>query len=290
MALADRTSNPSASQFSASNLSFSETNIMANRNRGPLAFKASMCLGAAAIALLARAPLSRAADADGLTMDEEIKMVPTSGGQANDIKMHVESRGDASKDTMTMTGSGNSTVMLKPGDGRSIMLIPARNMYMVIPAAALPPDAAATSQPAGDVTVTDTGKSQKIDGHDTEGYLVTVKPKDPAGAPHQMTCWMCKDIPDAAKVVEQLNKSPLSPMGGRGARNGGNATANVNIQGMPADAGVPLRIEMAEADNNITVDITNIKYGPIPDADLQVPAGYQDLSTMFGGGGMPAGG
>lgn len=263
---------------------------MANRNRGPLAFKASMCLGAAAIALLARAPLSRAADADGLTMDEEIKMVPTSGGQANDIKMHVESRGDASKDTMTMTGSGNSTVMLKPGDGRSIMLIPARNMYMVIPAAALPPDAAATSQPAGDVTVTDTGKSQKIDGHDTEGYLVTVKPKDPAGAPHQMTCWMCKDIPDAAKVVEQLNKSPLSPMGGRGARNGGNATANVNIQGMPADAGVPLRIEMAEADNNITVDITNIKYGPIPDADLQVPAGYQDLSTMFGGGGMPAGG
>jgi hypothetical protein len=258
---------------------------MANWNPGRKALKASMCAGVAAIALLARAPLSRAADAVGLTMDEEIKIVPTNGGQTTDMTMHVESRGDASRSTMQGSGMANGATILRPGDGRTLMLMPQMNMYMVVPTPAAPATAA-TSQPAGDVTVTDTGKSQKIDGHDAEGYLVVTKPKDPAAASQEMTFWMSKDIPDAAKIADQLKTAPLSPMsgrGGRGARGGGGSAPNVTVQGMPADAGVPLRMEMTEGASKVTIDFTNIKLAPIPDADLQIPAGYQDMSGMMQG-------
>jgi hypothetical protein len=256
---------------------------MGRWNRKGNVLGASMCVGVAAIALLARAPLSRAADADGLTMDEEMKVVPANGGQTTDIKMHVESRGDASRSTMDMAGMGNGSIILRPGDGRTIMLMPQMNMYMVVPAAQTP---AATSQPAGDITATDTGKSQKIDGHDAEGYLVVTKSANPAVASQEMTFWMSKDIPDAAKIAEQFKNAPLTPMGGRGgrgARGGGGATPTVSIAGMPADAGIPLRMEMTEGNDKVTVDFANFKLAPIPDADLQIPAGYQDMSNMMQG-------
>jgi hypothetical protein len=258
---------------------------MTNRIKGRMAFRASMCMGVAAVALLSRAPTAHAANADGLMMDEQVKVVPTNGGKETDITMHVESRGDASRSTMQMSGEANGSVILRPGDGRTIMLMPQQQMYMTMPqngAAA----AAATSQPAGEVTVTDLKKSQKIDGHDTEGYLVTYKPKE--GESHEITYWMAKDIPDAEKVAEQLNKAPLSPTGGRGARGGGaSAAPNVSITGMPKDAGVPLEVQMSESTENITILFSNIKFGSIPDSDLKIPDGWRDLSAMMGGGGMP---
>jgi hypothetical protein len=245
----------------------------------------------AAMVVLARAPRAYAADTDGLTMDEEVKAVPTNGGKETDIKMHVESRGDASRSTMQMSGEANSSVILRPGDGRTIMLMPQQQMYMTMPQSSGAAAAAATSQPAGEVTVTDLKKSQKIDGHETEGYLVTYKPKE--GASHEITYWMAKDIPDAGKIADQLDKAPLSPTGGRGARGGGaSAAPNVSVTGMPKDAGVPLEVQMSESTESITIIFSNIKFGSIPDSDLKIPDGWRDLSSMMPAGmpNFPAGG
>ncbi len=258
---------------------------MANELHGLRISRASMILGAAAMALVARTPLSHAADTDGLTMDEEIKMVST--GKTTDMKMHVETRGDASRITTQL--NGQNQVMLRPGDGRTIMLMPQMNMYMALP---MPAAAPATSQPAGSVTVTDTGKSQKIDGHAAEGYLVTVKPAQPGGATHELTYWMVKDFPDAAKINALMKNSPFGAIsGGRGARGGAGAAppdqSALMHQAMPADAGVMLRMETTDTDGTLTIDVTNLKIAPVADADLQIPSGYTDMSGMMQG--MPAG-
>jgi len=220
----------------------------------------------------------------GLTWDRQETSSVNGVIGRNPLTQHIEVRGDSERLEMYLGGAGSGPVgiSLFPGDGREILLRTQQHLYEVLHM----PDNPWDISREADITVTDTHRKLTIDGHNTEEYLVAINDR---GKAFQVTFWMCRDFPDAAKVFELINKSPDFPQYFMG-------DGPVTMLGMPADAGVPLRFETTIRFETAvppdavlkTVNFTHIELGPIPDADFQIPAGYQELTAENSAATAPA--
>jgi len=232
-----------------------------NWNRKGIVALALVAAGAAfGISLLYRVYSPPIVAGDGLTYDE----LMTTNGSARDGIMHVETRGSATRIDM-----GGQAAVLYPGDGRTIMFMPAYHGYMTFQKS---PTTAPTSSlfDGIKITATDSGKSQTVNGHTCEAYVMGGdSPSDPNSA-NKTTLWVCKDFPDPDKINDEIVKSSMSMAVGE--------TFDFSSL-LPKGAGVPLRIEMVAPFYNMTIDYTNVKVGSIPDTDLQIPASYRDLDA-----------
>ena len=95
----------------------------------------------------------------------------------------------------------------------------------------------------------------------------------------EMTYWIAKNFPEAAKfqaAFKQMQKSPMAAM----ARKMGK---------QPTDLpGVPVKVEVLEGKDGqkIVTTIVSVKEETLPDSEFTVPAGYQALPVpSFGTGG-----
>ena len=108
--------------------------------------------------------------------------------------------------------------------------------------------------------VTPTGKKEKINGHDTEEYVVDT----PA---YKASYWVARNYPQVESIMKQLQATSSEALNSTG-------------MGMPDFRdfpGLPIRTNVSMGGQNYTTTITAVKMDPLPDSEFTVPPGYQEM-------------
>ncbi len=119
-----------------------------------------------------------------------------------------------------------------------------------------------------------TGKKEKINGYETEEYLVD-SPKV------KTSYWVAKDYPNYQSILKQMSV----------LQNGAFAAMRKGIPDFHDLPGLPLRTQITmEGKNQMTSTLETVGVGPIDDAEFNVPAGYEEMKLPdFLGGKKPPG-
>jgi hypothetical protein len=118
----------------------------------------------------------------------------------------------------------------------------------------------AGSTPGEKVKVTPTGKKEKINGHDTEEYVVETPQ-------YKASYWVAKNYPQAESIMKQLQATSSQAW-------------NSTSMGMPDFRdfpGLPIRTNVSMGGQNYSTTITAVKLDPLPDTEFTVPQGYQEM-------------
>ncbi len=110
--------------------------------------------------------------------------------------------------------------------------------------------------------VTDTGKTEKVNGHDAEVYTAT-------SGELSYTFWVAKEYPDYAALRDEIKKF--------NARNPGTGVS----AGAPQLDGIVLKSEsLSDAGSVTTITLLSAKVQDVDDSEFKPPAGYQDVSSQ----------
>jgi hypothetical protein len=134
----------------------------------------------------------------------------------------------------------------------------------------------AGTKPGEKVKVTPTGKKEKINGHDTEEYVVETPQ-------YKASYWVAKNYPEGEAIMKQLQATNSQAWN----------SASMGMPDFRDFPGLPLRTNVSMGGQNYTTTITAVKLDPLPDSDFTVPKGYQEMkmpsmdSLMGGKQGAP---
>ena len=170
--------------------------------------------------------------------------------------------------TLTDTATGTVTTLLRP-----------QKVYIQMSAQAMAPLLRKMRQQpepgpaAATATLEATGHHEKVNGYDTEVYVVR-------NGALKTSYWIARDYPDAARLLglfKQLQNTALSAM----AR---------EMAPQPAELpGVPVKTEMETAPGRkITTTLISVKEQALPDADFAIPPGFKALPAPSFGAPSPA--
>ncbi len=163
-----------------------------------------------------------------------------------------------------------STIIMDSKTGDTISLLHAQKRYLKAPAevvrAAVDGMQGTLTNGSGDKPAfVATGKKETIAGYPAEEYTATV-----AGA--KIALWLTKQIPNYEQVSRELSaafkQGPLVVM----SQNFG-----LDLSDLP---GFPVRtINELKPGQIITATLVSVSSDPIPDADFEIPAGYEAIAT-----------
>jgi hypothetical protein len=196
-----------------------------------------------------------------------VQKVESSDG-SNTVTMKV--KGDKARveinpklTTVLDARTGDLTMLMN--DQKQVMHISGeRAKAMAEMAKAMAKDASANDAPPKP-----TGKTQTINGYETEAY------ESDNGKVHT-TYWVAKNYPGADAVMKQIAV----------LRNGAFAAIRKGLPDFTDLPGLPLRTEIkVDGANQMTSTIESVSQDPIPDAQFAVPADYSEMKMpdIFGG-------
>ncbi len=163
-----------------------------------------------------------------------------------------------------------STIIMDAKTGDTISLLHAQKRYLKAPAGVVKaavdnlngmlPKAGQTK-----AELVATGKKEMIAGYPAEEYTANV-----AGA--KITLWLTTAIPDYEKVSRELGaafrEGPLAAM----SQNFG-----LDLSNLP---GFPVRqVNELQPGQTVTATLVSVSSEPVPDADFEIPAGYEAIAT-----------
>jgi hypothetical protein len=123
----------------------------------------------------------------------------------------------------------------------------------------------ASITPAKPPAIVDTGKSEKVDGHDAEIYTAST----PAAT---YVYWVTKDYPDYAVVREEMKK--LRELGKTLDK-----ANNLSPDDSQLDGIVIKSQSLSAAGKLTTITLVSAKAKPVDDSEFRIPDGYTEIIT-----------
>ena len=118
----------------------------------------------------------------------------------------------------------------------------------------------AGAKPGEKVKVTPTGKKEKINGHDTEEYVVETPQ-------YKASYWVAKNYPQGDAIMKQLQATNSQAWN----------SASMGMPDFRDFPGLPVRTNISMGGQNYATTITAVKLDPLPDSEFTVPQGYQEM-------------
>src|SRR6266404_8090798 len=215
---------------------------LANRMRNFVSFCAAIFFG---FILSARADLTIVQSVEGTGQDGDVTV------KIKGDKERIDAESQPSRIIDAKTGEMTDLI----NDEKSYVKITAAQIQAA--AKAVNPDAPKKSGPS---KLTPTGKKEKVNGYDTEEYVLQ--------AP-QFTAsfWVATEYPDGANILKQM-EGPMS---------GAWKPSNMGMPDYSDFAGLPLKTVISVGDNKVVTTILAIKQDPVNASEFEIPKDYQEL-------------